>query len=265
MFRLGSRWLACAAILASVLMWSPDRAFAETPAPPAAEQQPPAPPPPPPPPPFREGSAEFAFVGTTGNASTQTIGVGGELIFRPDQWVFRQRTAFVRNESESELTAESFVYLFRAERILTPRLSAFGEYSYFKDRFAGVNHRNSLVGGLAYKFIDKTAHLLVLDAGLGYLNEQRLVPPDVSTATYAFGGAYRWKISETAEFTDEARFTGTFAKSDDWRVFQAAAVTARLTTLLSLKVSYAVRYQNAPVTGFKNTDTNTAIALVAKF
>jgi hypothetical protein len=36
-----------------------------------------------PPPPAREGSAEFAFVGTTGNSSTQTIGLGGELIYRP--------------------------------------------------------------------------------------------------------------------------------------------------------------------------------------
>ena len=46
----------------------------------AARGQTPAPPQqPPPPPPKTEGSAEFAFVGTSGNASTQTIGVGGEV------------------------------------------------------------------------------------------------------------------------------------------------------------------------------------------
>ena len=39
-----------------------------------------------PPPPEREGSAEFAFVGTTGNSSTQTIGLGGEFIYRPVPW-----------------------------------------------------------------------------------------------------------------------------------------------------------------------------------
>src|SRR5437016_3063527 len=34
-------------------------------------------PPPAGPPPVREGSAEFAFVGTSGNASTQSLGLGG--------------------------------------------------------------------------------------------------------------------------------------------------------------------------------------------
>ena len=82
---------------------------------------------PPPPPPKQEGTAEFAFVGTTGNASTQTIGLNGQFIVRPEQWVITNRAAFIRNESESELTAQSFGYLFRAARSLSPRLSAFGE------------------------------------------------------------------------------------------------------------------------------------------
>jgi putative salt-induced outer membrane protein YdiY len=76
---------------------------------------------------------------------------------------------------------------------------------------------------------------------------------------------YRWRLSPTAELTEDARFTGTFAESDDWRVEQTLAATARLTSLFSLKASYAVRYANAPVPGFRKTDTTTAIALVAKF
>ena len=107
-----------------------------------------------PPPPKQEGTAEFAFVGTTGNASTQTIGLGGEFIVRPEQWVITNKASFVRNEAESELTAQSFGYLFRAARALSPRLSLFGEYAYFRDEFAGVLNRNSLVGGVSYKVFD---------------------------------------------------------------------------------------------------------------
>jgi putative salt-induced outer membrane protein YdiY len=72
-------------------------------------------------------------------------------------------------------------------------------------------------------------------------------------------------LSETATVSDEARFTGTFADDEDWRVLQNASVTARLTALLSLKLSNTISYVNDPVPGFKNTDTNTSIALVAKF
>lgn len=219
----------------------------------------------PPPPPKQEGSAEFAFVGTTGNASTQTIGLNGELIVRPEQWVITNKAAFIRNESESELTAQSFGYLFRAARAFSPRLSAFGEYGYFRDEFAGIAHRNALVGGVSYKIVDLPKHLFFADGGLGYINERRLKGDDVSSATWSLGAGYKWKISETAEFTEDFRMTGLFADASDWRILQAAAVTARLTKLFSLKVSNTIRYAHAPVPGFKDTDTNTSVALVAKF
>ncbi len=220
---------------------------------------------PPPPPPKREGTAEFAFVGTTGNSSTQTIGLSGSYIVRPDGWVIANSASYVRNESEGETTANAGQYQLRVERKFSPRLAAFGDYTYFRDRFAGVSHRNSLVGGVSYKVVDTAQHLFFVDGGLGYLNERRLVPPDVSTGVYALGGGYRVKLSETATFTDDARFTGTFAESDDWRFSHVAAVTARLTTLLSLKVSHTLRYANRPVEGFEKTDTMASVALVAKF
>lgn len=232
---------------------------------PTFAQAPAAAPAAPPPPPRQEGTAEFAFVVTTGNASTQTIGLNGTLIVRPDAWVITNKASFIRNESESELTAQSFGYLFRAERTFTPRLSGFGEYAYFRDTFAGVAHRNSLVGGISYKLVDLPRHVFFTDAGLGYMNERRLEGDDVSSATWSLGAGYRWKISETAEFTEDFRMTGLFADADDWRILQAAAITARLTQLFSLKVSNTIRYTHAPVPGFKDTDTTTSVALVAKF
>jgi len=244
-------------VLLCVLVCLPLPAFAQTPAA--------APGAPPPPPPKQEGTAEFAFVGTTGNASTQTIGLNGEFIVRPEQWVITNKAAFIRNESESELTAQSFGYLFRAARALSPRASAFGEYAYFRDEFAGVANRNSLVGGISYKIVDLPKHVFFTDAGLGYMNERRLAGDDVSSATWSLGAGYKWKISETAEFTEDVRMTGLFADAGDWRLLQAAAITARLTQLFSLKVSNTIRYAHAPVPGFEDTDTSTSVALVAKF
>ena len=218
-----------------------------------------------PPPPAREGSLEFAFIGTTGNSSTQTVGLNGEVIVRPDKWVVRNKAALLRNESESALTAESFTYLFRSERALSPRASAFGEYTYLRDEFAGIEHHNGVAGGLAYKLVTRARHALSVDGGLGYLNEQRQTGPDISSGTYAFGGVYKWKLSATAEFSEDVRLTGIFSDAEDWRVANALAITARLTGLLSLKASNTIRFANIPVPGFKATDTNTAIALVAKF
>lgn len=225
---------------------------------------------PPPPPPLREGSVDFSLLVTTGNSSTNTVGLGGNIIYRPGPWVIENRAAFVRTETDELVSAERFVYLFRAARALTPRLSAYGEYGFFRDPPAGVGHRNTVVGGLDYLLVDAAPHRLNVFGGLGYANEHRIspVPPppdDISSAIVNTGWKYKLTLSETAEFTDDFRFEAALNDGDDWRIAHVAAVTARLTSILSLKASATLRYVNFPPTGLKKTDTTSSVALVAKF
>jgi putative salt-induced outer membrane protein len=217
------------------------------------------------PPPFREGAIDFSFIATTGNTDSQTMGLSGDIIFRPDSWEIRNRAGFVRAESDNELTAEAFFYNFRAARKLSARVSAYGQYDYLHDRFAGVEHRNVLTGGLDYLLLDAAPHRLSVFGGLGYLNEQRVAGEDLSTAVLDAGWAYRLKFSESAEFTDDFRYDQSLSDGGDWRLGHTAAVSAKLTNLFSLKVSHSVRFANQPPTGFENTDTVMAVALVAKF
>lgn len=219
---------------------------------------------PPPPPPQQEGSGEFSLVDTSGNASTQSVGVGGEYVARPEDWVFHLKGNYVRNESEDVLTAESFSLLFRGSKTLSPKLSAYGEYDFLRDRFAGIDARNQVLGGLSYKVLDVAPHTLAVDAGIGYANERRLLQDTLSTAIWTAGLAYKLKISPNAELTDGAGLNQSLSDGSDWRVENVAAVSAKITTVLSLKVSNTVRYVHEPVFGFKTTDTITAVALVAK-
>jgi putative salt-induced outer membrane protein YdiY len=163
------------------------------------------------------------------------------------------------------LTTESWLYGFRAERTLNARLSAFGEYAYFRDQFAGIDSRNGAVGGLMFKIINVDRQMLSADGGLGYLNEQRLAGENVSSGTYSGGAAYTLKFSATAELTDELRLLGTFDNADDWRVSNTIAITAKLTTMFSMKFSSTLRHLNFPTPGFTGTDTVTSVAFVAAF
>ena len=61
-----------------------------------------------------------------------------------------------------------------------------------------------------YKLVNRAAHLLSVDGALGYMNEERVTDDDVSSATYGFGGNYRWKLSPTPEIIEDARYMGTF-------------------------------------------------------
>ena len=220
---------------------------------------------PPPPPPVREGAAEFAFVGTTGNSSTQAIGLAGEYIYRPSPWEMKATTKYVRNKAEDALKAQSFLAVFRTQRPITPRLSGYGEYGYQRDRFAGILDRNAVQAGLAYSAIAQARQKLVADAGFGYANEQRLLGDNLSTGTLGAGGVYTLKISDTSDVSQDGHFVFSLSDGTDWRYANAVALTAKVTTVFSLKLSNTIRYVNLPVAGFKSTDAITAIALVAKF
>lgn len=234
--------------------------------PPVLAQAPAQAPSPPPPPPPREGSAEFSFVGTTGNAPTSALGLGGEYISRrPTPWEFRGKANYVRNTSEDELKAEAFTALFRGSRTITDRLSAFGQYGYLHDRFAGIESRHTIDGGITYAVVRPRPHRLDVDAAIGYAHEKRVLGDDLSTPQALFGGRYKFFLSDTADITDEATLSLSLSESSDWRSSNTAALTAKVTTILSLKLSNTVRFVNAPAEGFETTDTITSIALVAKF
>ena len=78
-------------------------------------------------------------------------------------------------------------------------------------------------------------------------------------------GLYTLKLSETSELTEDGHFVSSLSDGDDWRYANVITLTAKVTTLFSLKLSNTIRYVNLPVFGFKNTDAVTAVALVAKF
>ena len=88
---------------------------------------------------------------------------------------------------------------------------------------------------------------------------------DISTATFGGGGVYTLKVSDTTELSEDGHFVFSLSDGDDWRYGNIVSLTAKVTTIFSLKVSNTVRYVNLPVVGFKSTDVITAIALVAKF
>jgi putative salt-induced outer membrane protein YdiY len=220
---------------------------------------------PPEPPPRFEGTAQFAFVATRGNAPAQSLGAGGEFAWRPDPWVHAGKFVFAQNESEDELKARSFAALFRTARKYSERTALYAQYDFLRDVFAGVEQRHVIEGGVSYLAIDRAPQQLRLDAGLGYLYEHRPEPDDhFDSATLSLGAGYKLDLSSTSQLTYGPRFLLTLADIDAWRFDQDAALSLAINTLLSLKVSHTLRYSAEPPEGFETTDTIMAVSLVAK-
>ena len=229
----------------------------------AQAQTPAAAPAPPEPPPRLDASAQFTFLDTSGNASSQSLGAGGDVVWRPAPWTYTAKAIFAQAESEGELSARSFAGLFRASRALDERLSIYGQYDFLRDVFAGVEHRHVVEGGASYLAVDAAPHRLRFDGGLGYLYEER--PDDhFDSFTLTLAAAYRLAFSETSQLTYEPRFLLPLADTSAWKFDQGVALTAALNSIFSLKLSHTLRYSAAPPEGFEKTDRILAISVVAR-
>lgn len=230
---------------------------------PLSAQEPPAPPPPPPP--LWSGQGELSFVATSGNSDTQTLGVGAEVAWQPRPWSLAFKGAFVRNEADGEEKANSLAAMIRGARTFTPRFEAFARGDYLKNRFAGIGSRWSGEGGVAYAIFPAPPNKVKAEVALGYTAEDRLAAPDKSYPSARAGLFYEWQISKTAVYTEELSFIENLEDTSDWRIVNAGALTADVSTFLALKLSFAILYSNEPVPGFEKRDTTFSAAVVAKF
>ena len=219
----------------------------------------------PPPPPRWERTAELSFVATGGNTDTQTLGAGGAVIWRPSAWVTRARAGYVRSAVDDVETAEALVAELRVSRALSPRIEAFGRADYLVNRFAGIDYRTTIDGGLGWLLFEDTRHSLKVDAAVGVTHESRLAGDDQTFLAGSGGALYKWKLSATTELTEQALVTTDLGEPGNWRLQNSLALTARMTRVLSLKLSHELSRINRPVPGFETTDTILAAALVASF
>lgn len=226
---------------------------------------------PPKPPPVWSGKAEASYVATSGNSDAKTLGAAAEAAYVPGVWNFKLSLAFIRSEADGVESARTFDGVLRAARKLSPRFEIFAQGGYHENRFAGIDHQWAGDAGAAYQVLTIGGHSLKAEAGLGYIAETRLVanpPPTTTDRNFATARAaceYKWKFSKSAEFSDEASFIEDLSDSKDWRFADKLALSAELTTVLAVKLSYSKLVMNEPVPGKRKTDTITSAALVAKF
>ena len=211
------------------------------------------------------GTAEVSLIATSGNSDTRTFGLGTEVTYDPGAWRWLGRISYVETEADDQLKARSQSALVEMSRPFSERFEAYARGGYLQDLFAGIERRLTTEGGLAYTVIATEPHSLRLLAGFGFTGEQRVAGNDLSLGSANATGRYTWTITETSALREEAAFVAGLNSGDDWRFTNEIAVTAALSTKLSLKVSHKLSYLNRPVPGFRKTDTILAAAMVANF
>ncbi len=208
------------------------------------------------------GELGLAFLATSGNSDTQTLGLDLKFERKPDPWGISFGANFHRAEQEGETTAERYSGFVRGERKLNERWSAFTALSGESDEFAGYDLRGVVEAGASYAALQGPVHTLSLDGGVTWTTEDFIAHDDVDYLGAVLAAKYGWKFSESAAFGQNLTYFPNFDEGDDWRLVSETSLTAALTSRLALKVGYLVRYDNEPVPGFDDTDTTTNVSLV---
>lgn len=211
------------------------------------------------------GKGEVSYVATGGNVDTTTAKIAGEVEYKPARWTMLARGAFVTSTTQTGEHGRRVDGLFRASRTISPRAELFAQLLYLQNTFAGIDSSFYPLAGAAYRLFESSRQNVNVRLGFGYGQESRVRTRDSGFATADSEVNYRWRVSRTAEFRQDATLTLNLSMGDDWRGASVTAVSAALNTLLSLKVSHIISYLNQPVEGFGRVDTITSAAIVATF
>lgn len=213
-------------------------------------------------PPTWEASSELSAVATGGNTSTRTVGVGAQIAHRTDRHRTEVNTRFLTSQANEVTNARVLTFEGRHGFATTARLQMFGEASYTRDRFAGIDDRVTATAGVAFAVSIPRRQSLTLEGGLGWTDEQRVDPTRLRFATATGALDYKWTIVPGTELREEAAFSADLESASNWRTSNRTALSVSLTRVLSLRASHAIEYRHTPVVGFGRADMRTAVALV---
>jgi putative salt-induced outer membrane protein len=216
----------------------------------------------------------LSYVGTTGNTDTSSFGLDYKGERKPTPWGLNLVAMFTRAENEGVVTAEQYLVGARGLRQLNDRWSLFAGLSWARDPFAGFDSRYIAEAGAEFLAVNTDRHKLSFDAGLTWTNEDQIrfddeTQSEVIDSVSWFGGVaglkWDWAFSKNAGLSQRLLYYPNFDESADWRLASDTSVTASLTKMLALQVSYLLRYRNQPIDNLEKTDTTTKVSVVLNF
>lgn len=218
-----------------------------------------------PPAPTWSGSLGLAYLATSGNSDTQTLGLDFDLKREADPWGMELAAQVNRASDSGVTTAERYYANGRATYAASERWQYFAGLSWERDTFAGYDMRSLLEAGGQYVVLPGPTQNLSVSAGLTYTDENGV--GDEPSTDYVGGIAgltYQWKINDQAALGEKLTYYADFDDAANWRLWSTTALTSSLSSKLAVKLSYEVRYTKRPLPGFKSTDTTTSASVVWK-
>jgi putative salt-induced outer membrane protein YdiY len=226
-----------------------------------AAAQPPAPPPPP----VWETQVGASFVGASGNTETSTF--GGDFAARRQWplWQVEAQSAAIRTSDRGVQTGARYLASLRGKRRLTDLLSFTGGERAERDRFAGIDFRNVLDGGVSWALVRTAGWTLDAVTSLAWLHEQRTVGSGRDNPNAIYQALSRIPIGAAGDTRQRVAVYQDFRDTSAYRTEAEVTAQAAMNSRLALKLGYLMRYANDPVPGFLKTDNTVTASVVLRW
>jgi putative salt-induced outer membrane protein len=197
----------------------------------------------------REFASDLGFVNTSGNSEVTTFNFGEKLILRAGRWEQKQLLGSVYGSQDGKRTSNLLFANWRSDFALNKSLALFGFAGYDRNTFAGISRRFEEAAGLAAKLLKRDSDQWTMEVGLA-MNQQRSVTDSALTfVSLRSGTAFRHNFSKASYVVQTVEFLPSLETSEDYRVNSETAFVAPISTHISMKVGYVVRYDNLPEPG----------------
>jgi putative salt-induced outer membrane protein YdiY len=213
--------------------------------------------------------AEMSFVLTAGNSESTTLGFKNELKRTWEKALFSFKLAAIRAESttflrtaigtpdnfvfiedkESSLTAENYLAALRYDRNISDFLFAYGGGSWERNRFAGVENRSIVEGGLGNVWVDREEVKFKTTYALTYTDQEDVVEVPDGDGTFAgvrLGWDYLHQFGASTTYVNTLILDDNLEDTSDWRGDMVNSLAVAMNKRLALKASLKWLYDAQP-------------------
>tara|TARA_Y100000768_G_scaffold388408_1_gene384143 strand:+ start:17665 stop:18414 length:750 start_codon:yes stop_codon:yes gene_type:complete len=223
--------------------------------------------------------SSLSIVETGGNAVSEAYNLATDTSYKPggrDYRFYGNYTLSYADDPkvqgiEKEETARNWIVGAEVTQDLSKKLGLIVGQNVEGNEFTGFERRENSDIGLKYQF-SKTDDLKAsFEMGYRYTFEKRTTSDDDGDDEFYFNkanivGKIDQKLTETTRYSFMLQYLPNFTESEDYQINFEPALTVKMSTIFSLKVSYRGQYDNQLNPGVEEyLDHTTTTALVAKY
>lgn len=197
-------------------------------------------------PPPTELSADLGVVDVAGNTSTSTVSANEKYIRRIGTWEFKQDIGAVYGKTNGVESSNLLRAGLRADYDVNGHFALYGLTVFDRNRFAGIRSRYAEGAGVAWKVLANDVDQFAIEGGYQYTEQKNLFGPDHDFSALRAASSWKHSFTKSAYFFQGVEYLPDLQDNKDYRVNTQTEIAALLSSHISMKFSYVVRFANEP-------------------